>query len=30
MHQSTDTQRTAKDLSPKDLAEYRQQLNQHF
>ena len=30
MQQPTDTQRTAKDLSPKDLAEYRQRLNQHF
>jgi len=30
MHQSTDTHRTAKDLSPKALAEYRQRLNQHF
>ena len=30
MHQSTDTHRTAKDLSPEELAEYRQRLDQHF
>ena len=30
MHQSTDTHRTAKDLSPKELAQYRQRLDQHF
>ena len=30
MHQSTDTHRTAKDLSPEELDEYRQQLDQHF
>ena len=29
MHQSTDT-RTAKDLSPEELAQYRQRLDQHF
>lgn len=30
MHQSTDTHRTAKDLSPEELEEYRRRLNQHF
>ena len=30
MHQSTDTHRTATDLSPEELAEYRQRLDQHF
>ena len=30
MHQPTDTHRTAKDLSPEELAEYRQRLDQHF
>ncbi len=30
MHQSTDTHRTAKDLSPEKLAEYRQRLDQHL
>ena len=30
MHQSTDTHRTAKDLSPEELAEYRRKLDQHF
>ena len=30
MHQPTDTHRTAKDLSPEELAEYRQRLNQHL
>ena len=30
MHQPTDTHRTAKDLSPEELAEYRQKLDQHF
>ena len=30
MHQSTDTHRTAKDLSPEELAEYRQRLDEHF
>jgi len=30
MHQPTDTHRTAKDLSPKELAQYRQRLDQHF
>ena len=30
MHQSIDTHRTAKDLSPKELTQYRQRLNQHF
>ena len=30
MPQSTDTHRTAKDLSPEELAEYRQRLDQHF
>ncbi|RKU16610.1 hypothetical protein C6503_11845 [Candidatus Poribacteria bacterium] len=30
MHQSTDTHRTAKDLSPEELAEYRQRLDQHL
>ena len=30
MPQPTDTHRTAKDLSPKELAQYRQRLNQHF
>ncbi len=30
MHQSTDTHRTAKDLSPEELAEYRQRLEQHL
>ena len=30
MHPSTDTHRTAKDLSPEELAEYRQRLNQYL
>ena len=30
MHQPTDTHRTAKDLSPEELAQYRQRLDQHF
>ena len=30
MQQPTDTHRTAKDLSPEELAEYRQRLDQHF
>ena len=30
MHQSADTHRTAKDLSPEELAQHRQRLNQHF
>lgn len=30
MHQPTDTHHTAKDLSPEELAEYRQRLDQHF
>ena len=30
MHQPTDTHRIAKDLSPQELAQYRQRLNQHF
>ena len=30
MHQSTDTHRTAKDLSPEELAEYSRRLDQHF
>lgn len=30
MHQSTDTHRTVKDLSPEELAEYRQRLDQHL
>ena len=30
MHQSTDTHRTAKDLSPEELAQYRQRLHQHL
>ena len=30
MHQSTDTHRTAKDLSPEELAEYRQRLDEQF
>ena len=30
MHQSADTHRTAKDLSPEELAEYRQRLDRHF
>ena len=30
MHQSADTHRTAKDLSPEELAEYRQRLDQHL
>ena len=30
MHQSTDTHRTAKDLSPEELAAYRQRLDQHL
>ena len=30
MYQSTDTHHTAKDLSPEELAEYRQRLDQHF
>ncbi|MDE0682119.1 MAG: hypothetical protein OXI63_04310 [Candidatus Poribacteria bacterium] len=30
MHQPTDTHRTAKDLSPEELAAYRQRLDQHL
>ncbi len=30
MHQSTDTHRTAKDLSPEELVAYRQRLDQHL
>ena len=30
MHQSTATHLTAKDLSPEELAQYRQRLDQHF
>ena len=30
MHRPTEPHRTAKDLSPQELAEYRQRLNQHF
>lgn len=30
MHQPTDPHRTAKDLSPEELAEYSRRLNQHF
>ena len=30
MHQSTNTHRTAKDLSPEELAQYRQRLDQHL
>ncbi len=30
MHQPTDTHRTAKDLSPEELAEYRRRLDQQF
>ena len=30
MHQPTDPYRIAKDLSPEELAEYRQRLDQHF
>ena len=30
MYQPTDTHRTAKDLSPEELAEYRRRLDQHF
>ena len=30
MHQPTDTHSTAKDLSPEELAQYRQRLDQHF
>lgn len=30
MHHSTDTHHTAKDLSPEELAAYRQRLDQHF
>ena len=30
MHQPTKDHRTAKDLSPEELAEYRQRLDQHF
>ena len=30
MHQPTDTQRTTKDLSPCELKEYRERLDQHF
>ena len=30
MHQPTKTHHTAKDLSPSELAEYRQRLNEHF
>lgn len=30
MHQPTETHRTAKDLSPEELAEYRRRLDQHF
>ena len=30
MHQPTEDHRTAKDLSPEELAEYRRKLDQHF
>ena len=30
MHQPTDTHRTAKDLSPEELAECRRRLDQHL
>ena len=30
MHQPTDTHRTAKDLSPEELAEYSRRLDEHF
>ena len=30
MHHPTDTHRTAKDLSPEELAEYSRRLNQQF
>ncbi|RKU25028.1 hypothetical protein C6497_16775 [Candidatus Poribacteria bacterium] len=30
MHQSTDTHRTTKDLSPEELAQYKQPLDQHL
>ena len=30
MHQPTEDHRTAKDLSPEELAEYRRRLDQHF
>ena len=30
MQQPTDTHRTAKDLSPEELAQYRQRLDQHL
>ena len=30
MHQPTDTHRTTKDLSPEELAQYRQRLDQHL
>ena len=30
MHQPTDSHRTAKDLSPEELAQYRHRLDQHF
>ena len=30
MHQPTDTHRTAKDLSPEELREYRLRLDEHF
>jgi predicted nucleotidyltransferase/uncharacterized protein YutE (UPF0331/DUF86 family) len=30
MHRPTDTHRTAKDLSPQELAQYQQRLDQHF
>ena len=30
MHRPTDTHHTTKDLSPQELAQYRQRLDQHF
>ena len=30
MHQPTDTHRTAKDLLPEELREYRLRLDEHF
>ena len=30
MHQPTEDHRTAKDLAPKELAEYRRRLDQQF
>ncbi len=30
MHHPTDTHRTAKDLSPEELAEYNRRLDQHL